>query len=83
VTEDINFWDKAFPPNMTPFVFQVKGSNLYGIVYVAEEKGPHPTALVLHGFPGNEKYLDLAQALRRAGINPVFFGYRGAWGSVG
>ncbi|GHV37659.1 hypothetical protein FACS1894187_14990 [Synergistales bacterium] len=27
--------------------------------------------------------MDLAQALRRAGINAVFFGYRGAWGSEG
>jgi pimeloyl-ACP methyl ester carboxylesterase len=83
IMEDVKLGDKEFPPNMTPFIFQVKGSDLYGIVYVAEGKGPHPTAIVLHGFPGNEKNLDLAQALRRAGINAVFFGFRGAWGSEG
>ena len=39
--------------------------------------------ILLHGFPGNERNLDLAQALRRAGWNAVFFHYRGSWGSDG
>ena len=38
---------------------------------------------MLHGFPGNEKNLDLAQAYRRAGFNVIFFHYRGAWGAQG
>ena len=29
--------------------------------------GPHPVVIMLHGFPGNEKNLDLAQSIRRAG----------------
>jgi acetyl esterase/lipase len=33
--------------------------------------------------PGNEKNLDLAQAVRRAGWNGVTFNYRGSWGSPG
>jgi pimeloyl-ACP methyl ester carboxylesterase len=33
--------------------------------------------------PGNEKFLDLAQAVRRAGWNAVTFNYRGSWGSPG
>jgi pimeloyl-ACP methyl ester carboxylesterase len=37
----------------------------------------------LHGFPGNEKNLDLAQAMRRAGWNVLYFDYRGSWGSPG
>ena len=37
--------------------------------------------LLLHGFPGNEKNLDLAQDLRADGFNVLFFHYRGAWGS--
>jgi pimeloyl-ACP methyl ester carboxylesterase len=37
----------------------------------------------LLGFPGDEKNLDLAQAVRRAGINALVFYYRGAWGSPG
>ena len=42
-----------------------------------------PTLLLLHGLPGNEKNLDLAQAVRRAGWNAVTFNYRGSWGSPG
>ncbi|MDR3332302.1 MAG: lysophospholipase, partial [Synergistaceae bacterium] len=83
ITEDVNSGDKEFSSTYLPFMFQVKGNNLYGFVYMAEGKGPHPTALVLHGFPGNEKSLDLAQALRRGGLNAAFFTYRGAWGSEG
>ena len=54
-----------------------------GFVYIAQGKGPHPTVLLLHGYPGNEKNLDVAQALRTKGWNVVFFHYRGAWGSEG
>lgn len=42
-----------------------------------------PLILLLHGFPGHEKNLDLAQALRRTGVNTAFFSYRGCWGSGG
>jgi pimeloyl-ACP methyl ester carboxylesterase len=45
--------------------------------------GPHPTLIICHGLPGNEKNLDLAQAARRAGWNSVTFNYRGSWGSPG
>jgi len=45
--------------------------------------GPHPTFVLLHGFPGNEQNLDLAQAIRRAGWNVLTLHYRGAWGSPG
>lgn len=39
--------------------------------------------VLCHGWPGNEKNLDLAQAVRRAGWNVVTFNYRGSWGSPG
>jgi acetyl esterase/lipase len=54
-----------------------------GVLYVAAGKGPHPTLLLLHGLPGNEQNLDLAQAVRRAGWNVLTLHYRGAWGSGG
>jgi pimeloyl-ACP methyl ester carboxylesterase len=54
-----------------------------GILYTASGPGPHPTVVLLHGFAGNERNLDLAQAIRRAGINVLVFSYRGAWGSGG
>jgi pimeloyl-ACP methyl ester carboxylesterase len=39
--------------------------------------------ILLHGYPGVERNLDLAQAIRRAGINVLYFNYRGSWGSSG
>lgn len=59
------------------------GLKINGVEYVAGGEGPHPTLVLLHGWPGNEKNLDLAQAVRRAGWNVVTFNYRGAWGSPG
>jgi pimeloyl-ACP methyl ester carboxylesterase len=53
------------------------------VLYVAQGKGPHPTVLLLHGFPGYERNADLAQAARRAGFNVLLFHPRGAWGSQG
>jgi len=53
------------------------------IAYVPAGAGPHPVAVLLHGLPGNEKNLDLAQAMRRAGWTVVAPNYRGAWGSPG
>ena len=56
---------------------------LNGVAYLASGPGPHPTLVILHGLPGNEKNLDLAHAVRRAGWNAVTFNYRGSWGSPG
>ena len=46
-----------------------------------EEK--KPAVLLLHGFPGNELNLDLAQALRRTGIHVFTLHYSGSWGCEG
>jgi pimeloyl-ACP methyl ester carboxylesterase len=54
-----------------------------GLAYLASGAGVHPTLVLMHGLPGNEKNLDLAQAVRRAGWNVVTFNYRGSWGSPG
>lgn len=59
------------------------GVEINGLAYLAAGPGPHPTIVICHGWPGNEKNLDLAQALRRAGWNAITFNYRGAWGSPG
>lgn len=75
--------DDAFPAGMAAFTVPSAGARLNVICYIAAGAGPHPTALLLHGYPGNERNLDLAQALRRAGWNVLFFHYRGAWGSEG
>ncbi|MBE9537955.1 MAG: alpha/beta fold hydrolase [Proteobacteria bacterium] len=73
----------AFPPAIAELTFESHGHRLTGLIYIANGPGPHPTVVLLHGFPGNEKNLDIAQAARRAGFNVMFFHYRGAWGSEG
>ena len=75
--------DPDFPPTMAAFAIESYGEMMNGLIYVANGAGPHPTAILLHGYPGNEKNLDLAQAMRRAGWNVLFFHYRGSWGSGG
>src|SRR5256885_5661747 len=54
-----------------------------GVAYLAAGDGKHPTVVLLHGLPGNEKNLDLAQAIRRAGWNAIAANYRGSWGRPG
>jgi uncharacterized protein len=79
----INPADKAHPAAMQSFQIPSHGAAMNAIAYLAAGAGPHPVVLVLHGFPGNEKNLDLAQSIRRAGWNAIYFDYRGSWGSPG
>ncbi len=75
--------DKAHPAAMEVVHIPSGGVEINGFVYVAAGAGPHPTVILCHGLPGNEKSLDLAQAMRRAGWTVITFNYRGAWGSPG
>lgn len=75
--------DAAHPAQMTVLHIPTHGVQINGIVYQPSGAGPHPTLVICHGLPGNEKNLDLAQAVRRAGWNAVTFNYRGSWGSPG
>jgi uncharacterized protein len=75
--------DHEHPAELVSVRFESRGSRLNGVLYAAAGTGPHPTVLLLHGFPGYERNLDLAQVLRRAGWNAMVFHYRGAWGSEG
>ena len=75
--------DGEYPPALAEISFNSYGDRINGILYQAGGIGPHPTVILLHGYPGNEKNLDLAQSMRRAGFNVLFFHYRGAWGSGG
>lgn len=72
-----------YPAATTEMTFTSFDQRMSGFIYHPSGEGPHPTALLLHGYPGNEKNLDVAQALRSNGWNVVFFHYRGAWGSEG
>lgn len=75
--------DKEFPAAMDAPDIPSHGARLNAVMYLASGAGPHPTVLLLHGFPGNEKNLDLAYAIRRAGWNVLIPHYRGSWGSEG
>jgi len=75
--------DAAAPAGMSAFVIPSGDGAMNAVMYTASGKAPHPTLLLLHGFPGNEQNLDLAQAARRAGWNVLTLHYRGSWGSPG
>jgi uncharacterized protein len=75
--------DATHPAAMAVLHIPSHGLLINSIVYRPAGAGPHPTLLICHGLPGNEKNLDLAQAVRRAGWNAVTFNYRGSWGSPG
>ncbi|WP_020400460.1 alpha/beta hydrolase family protein [Kordiimonas gwangyangensis] len=83
VLEDPADVNRDFPPGLIELTVPSGGTEMVGHMYTANGPGPHPTVVMLHGFPGNEKNLDLAQSLRRAGFNTLYFHYRGAWGSGG
>lgn len=75
--------DVAYPARMIAFQLPTGGVRINAVLYLASGKGPHPALLLLHGFPGNEQNLDLAQAARRAGWDVLTLHYRGSWGSEG
>lgn len=75
--------DEFFPGGQVELTIPSSGSKMYGFAYTADGKGPHPTLILLHGLPGNERSLDIAQSIRRSGYNVIYFNYRGTWGSKG
>jgi len=75
--------DPAHPARSEVLHIASAGLEINALAYVASGQGAHPTLVICHGWPGNEKNLDLAQAVRRAGWNAITFNYRGSWGSPG
>jgi uncharacterized protein len=75
--------DAAYPAHNQQLLIPSHGSGMNALLFVASGKGPHRTVILMHGLPGNERNLDLAQAIRRAGWDVLTFTYRGAWGSPG
>ena len=63
--------------------FESHGATINAQLYRPAGEGPHPTAVIFHGLPGNEQNLDLARVLQRAGWTVITFHYRGSWGSGG
>lgn len=75
--------DPAHPARMEVLHVPSGTVAINGVAYLSAGPGVHPTVIICHGLPGNEKNLDLAQAVRRAGWNAITFNYRGSWGSPG
>jgi pimeloyl-ACP methyl ester carboxylesterase len=75
--------DAAFPAHNQQLLIPSHGAGMNALLFVASGKAPHRTVVLMHGLPGNERNLDLAQAIRRAGWDVLTFTYRGAWGSAG
>lgn len=75
--------DAAYPAHNRQVLIPSHGVGMNALLFAASGEGLKPTVILLHGLPGNERNLDLAQAIRRAGWNVLAFTYRGAWGSPG
>jgi len=56
---------------------------LRGRVYHPLKEGRFPAVALCHGYPGDNKNMDLAEELALSGIVVLIFYYRGAWGSEG
>jgi pimeloyl-ACP methyl ester carboxylesterase len=82
VLRDIE-WDKNAPAGSTELFIPSGDALLAGLIYRANGTNKHPTLLLLHGYPGNERNLDIAQVVRAHGWNVIYFDYRGSWGSQG
>ncbi|HEX8906273.1 MAG TPA: hypothetical protein VF771_15600, partial [Longimicrobiaceae bacterium] len=55
--------DPRNPPGMEELKIPSHGTGMNGLIYLAQGAGPHPVVVFLHGYPGNERNLDLAQAV--------------------
>jgi len=76
-------WDNSSPAGFIELRIPSGNNLMQGFIYKANGRQKHPTLLLLHGFPGNERNLDLAQVVRAHGWNVIYFNYRGSWGTPG
>jgi pimeloyl-ACP methyl ester carboxylesterase len=76
-------WDVSSPASSIELFIPSGNSMIAGLIYSANGLQKHPTLLLLHGYPGNERNLDIAQVVRSHGWNVIYFDYRGSWGSQG
>lgn len=72
-------------PEITELNIVSGGCHLYGYMLAPDKrvKGPYPTVIMSHGFPGYTTNNDLEFALMRMGCVVIHMNHRGAWGSEG
>jgi len=75
--------DAQFPAGLVQLRYTSSGIALPARLFLASGGKPHPTVLMLHGFPGTEMNVDLARAIQRAGWSVLAIEYRGVWGGGG
>jgi len=75
--------NNSLPATSNEITITIGNDSIAAFGMLAAGKEPKETVLLLHGLPGNERNLDIAQELRRKGRNVIYFNYRGAWGSQG
>jgi pimeloyl-ACP methyl ester carboxylesterase len=73
----------TFAAGLDHAIIDSQGYKMLGALYRAAGETPRPMIILLHGVPGAEQNLDIAYALRDAGLNCLYFHYRGCWGSEG
>jgi len=83
VTQDPPTPDRTFPGASHDVVFESQGSKLSGRLFTASGEGPHAAVVIARGMPDVLGSLDVAMALRRAGVHVLSFNNRGCWGSEG
>lgn len=82
IDPDVELGDEYFP-DLYDIKINSHGEDLIGTILTPSKKGPNPTVILLHGFPGYEDNHDLSHSLRRCGLNVLTFHYRGCWGVKG
>ena len=79
--------DRIYPaeerPGKMDIILKGKRGRLLCTYFMSGGAGRHPVVIICHGFPGNERNMDLAAALRRVGFHVMTFHYSGSWGSDG
>ena len=83
VSEETHCGACSSRPDLYGIIIPGKHGRLLATLYTAAGEGPHPSVILLHGIPGCEQNLDLAQVLRRTGFHVMTFHYSGSWGSGG
>ena len=76
----------VYMSQLTAIIPAKDGSALYARVMKPFLESPDekcPAIIMMHGFPGYEKWLEVAQPLRRMGFVTVTSGFRGVWGCGG
>jgi len=77
--------DPGYFPEIKELNIISGGVHLYGYLLSPDKrkKGPYPTIIMSHGFPGYTTNNDLELALMRMGCVVIHMNHRGAWGSEG